>query len=296
MKHRLPLSLVATALLASSTSAADLPRRAAPPPVFVAPAFSWTGLYAGLNAGYGAASDTVRNTAPPAAGTDAQTVLTELNAARLSLHSQGFVGGGQLGYNYQFTPGSGFVVGIEADAQYADLSRRRSYKYPWDVSTDEAHSVGQHTLSARTSLDFLGTVRGRLGYAFDRVLVYGTGGFAYGQVDYQGTFTTAYTNTFTINGNTGADSDGTSFSAKSKKLQTGYAYGGGIEYALPVDSFLNFFKASAVTLRAEYLHFDLGQRSLIAKDTYVDVSTIKSKIRNDGDIGRIGLNYKFGSY
>lgn len=296
MKHRLPLSLVATALLASGASAADLPRRAAPPPVFAEPAFTWTGFYAGLNAGYGAASDTVRNTAPPAAGTDAQTILTELNAARLSLHSQGFVGGGQLGYNHQFTPGSGVVLGIEADAQYADLSRRRSWKYPWDVSTGDVHSVGRHTLSVRTALDYLGTVRGRLGYAFDRVLIYGTGGFAYGQTDYGGTFTTAYTNTFTINGTTGTDSDGTSFTAKSKKLQTGYAYGGGIEYALPGDSFLNFFKASAVTLRAEYLHFDLGQRSLVAKDSDVDVSVIRSKVRNDGDIGRVGLSYKFGSY
>lgn len=293
MKNKLSLSLIATALLTANASAADLPRRAAPPPIFTSPAFSWTGLYAGVNAGYGASSDSVRNTAPPAKGDDAQDVLTDLKASRVRLHSQGFVGGGQLGYNYQFTPGSGFVLGVETDAQYANLQRSRSRKYSWEGGTDTVHEVVARTYNVRNALDYLGTVRGRLGYAFDRVLVYGTGGFAYGEGNYKGTFNSAETYTFTADQNR---SDTVSFSSKSKKMLTGYAYGGGIEYALPTDSFLNFFKASAVTLRAEYLHYDLGHRSVVATNNLADVSSIKSKIHDEGNIGRVGLSYKFGGY
>ena len=79
-------------------------------------------------------------------------------------------------------------------------------------------------------MNFFGTVRGRLGYAFDRVLFYGTGGFAYGD------------------GGTGGDD-----------FRTGYTAGGGIEYAHAHDSFFNFFKSSAVTLKVEGLYVNLEQ-------------------------------------
>ncbi len=93
------------------------------------------------------------------------------------------------------------------------------------------------TNTYRTDLSFLGTVRGRVGYAFDRVFVYGTGGFAYGDVTQRVGFQTAAPLTY--------------FGSRSR-IDTGYAYGGGIEYALPTDSFLNFFRSNAVTIKAEY--------------------------------------------
>ena len=93
-----------------------------------------------------------------------------------------------------------------------------------------------------SSLDYFGTVRGRLGYAFDRTLVYGTGGFAYGSGSADRSF----------GGFAGNDS-----------FRTGWAVGGGIEYALPTDSFLNFFRSSAVTLKVEglYVNLDRGTRN-----------------------------------
>ena len=83
-------------------------------------------------------------------------------------------------------------------------------------------------------------MRGRLGYAFDRTLVYGTGGFAYGSGSADRSF----------GGFAGNDS-----------FRTGYAVGGGIEYALPTDSFLNFFRSSAVTLKVEGLYVNLDRNT-----------------------------------
>ena len=91
--------------------------------------------------------------------------------------------------------------------------------------------------SFRSGLDFLGTARGRLGYAFNTFLIYGTGGFAYGNV----------------NSRVVSVSNGTTDLQSQSGFNTGYVYGGGIEYALPTGSFLNFFHSSAVTLKAEYL-------------------------------------------
>ena len=82
-------------------------------------------------------------------------------------------------------------------------------------------------------------------------MIYGTGGFAYGDVFNKDTLYAP--NSSTVR-----------FFGSSDKTQTGYAAGGGIEYALPTGSFLNFFKSSAVTIKAEYLYYDLGSTTVLA--------------------------------
>ena len=99
-------------LLAGSACAADLPRRAAPPPPPLPPAFTWTGFYVGANAGYGFRGGSSRYS-DATYGT-----VTESGG------KGGFVGGGQIGYNYQITPGSGWVLGAEADLQATGFGRR----------------------------------------------------------------------------------------------------------------------------------------------------------------------------
>ena len=134
MIRKLLLASTATALLTGAASAADLPRRAAPPPVFTpVPVFTWTGFYAGFNAGYGfdASSNSAATVVDLPAGCPACSVAARRLAAGQvafsnSRSNDGFSGGGQIGYNYQFTPGSGFVIGIEADAQYVDFGRNRN--------------------------------------------------------------------------------------------------------------------------------------------------------------------------
>ena len=99
------LAAVASATLAASAGAADLPRRA-PPPVFTpVPVFTWTGFYVGVNAGYGWNNNDVSVTLPS-------------GATFTSDDEGGFVGGAQVGYNYQI---GALVLGLEADLQYADL-------------------------------------------------------------------------------------------------------------------------------------------------------------------------------
>ena len=266
---------LAGTMLAAMTglaAAADLPSRMAPP-VYAPPplpTFTWTGAYFGVNAGYAFDHEGDFRT---------QETLPGTTIRRQKVSSDGFTGGGQIGYNYQFGgfgglggTGGGIVVGVEADAAYTDLSRTRTLAY----GADAPISLFGTTTSYRSGLDYLGTIRGRIGYSFGQFLVYGTGGFAYGGVD----------NRVTVAGFGTGRNDST---------ETGYTYGGGIEYALPTSSFLNFFKSSAVTLKAEYLHYDLG-RSTVRVNAPGGANFATARVTNDGDLARIGLNYKFGSY
>ena len=278
-------------LLAGAASAADLPRRVAPPVFTTVPVFSWTGFYAGLNAGYGfdangsrgatvigttAASGIIANGADPGL-----VAFSNRNA------NDGFTGGGQIGYNYQFTPGSGVVVGVEADAQYLGFGTNRNTASFVGTPNADLTFVNPNGLS---NLDYFGTVRGRLGYAFDRTLVYGTGGFAYG------------------------GGGGSSFglpNSSSDTFRTGWAAGGGIEYALPADSFLNFFKSSAVTVKVEGLYVSLDRTSTngvfaysnatgaqysVSGTGYAATTGYASRRSDEFAVVRAGLNYKFGTY
>ncbi|MGO4571773.1 outer membrane protein [Microvirga sp. 2TAF3] len=146
------LSSVAILGFTASAMAADLPSRRHPAPVVAAvPVFTWTGFYAGVNAGYGWS-------------TNNDTVFVPGVGLVGNGNDGGFVGGAQLGYNYQMGM---FVVGAEADIQYADLGRNNNNGLGFNNSSD----------------DWFGTVRARAGVAFDRALVYATGGFAYGDAN-----------------------------------------------------------------------------------------------------------------
>src|SRR3954468_9024357 len=122
--------------LTAGALAADLPYGTvvAPAPFVPVPVFTWTGFYVGANAGYGFSD---RNSDD--FGGSGLSVLTNAGLAPVlplsgfnnfgfddRRNRDGFVGGGQIGYNFQLKPGSGWVIGIEADAQYADFGRRRN--------------------------------------------------------------------------------------------------------------------------------------------------------------------------
>jgi outer membrane immunogenic protein len=109
----------------------------------------------------------------------------------------------------------------------------------------------------------LGTVRGRIGWAFDRVLVYGTGGAAFAN------FKDQY------------NSPGFPFTASATSFTTGWAVGGGVEYAL----------YGSWTVRAEYLHVGFPSRS--ASATVAGPNTYTFAFKDSLDIGRVGINYKF---
>jgi len=257
--------------IASAALAADLPSRKAPP-VFAQPApppiFTWTGYYVGLTAGYAFNGDTGYTNFGNTAGTIA-AINSGARPGFMRTRSSGFTGGGEIGYNYQipntsYLGNGGIVLGIEADAAYVGPGSNSVYG-----------ALGGNSLfHSRT--EFLGTVRGRLGYAFDRVLVYGTGGFAYGGVNNRADF---------------YDAAGlTAFTGSRSTIKTGYAYGGGIAYAIPTTSFVNFMNAGAVTLKAEYLHYDLGSSNILIASG--GGASYTSRVKTQGDLVRAGIDYK----
>ncbi|WP_363350343.1 outer membrane beta-barrel protein [Methylocystis echinoides] len=236
------LAGVALALIAGSAIAADLPSRKGPPPAFVPPppAFSWTGLYGGVNIGYGfGAGGTSSNTWGYL--TDAGTGFFPTGGAySATANINGVTGGGQIGYNYQFSPW--LVVGVEADIQAADINSKNV------ASVGVGDGIfGPHVLTANSAhyLDWWGTVRGRLGLtlpSMPNLMVYGTGGFAYGGVNR----TVSVVDTFPLFSGWGTGVyDNTS---------TGWTAGGGVEWtpmAFPTWS-----------VKVEYLYTDLGSTPL----------------------------------
>lgn len=238
-----PAALLCLGLGIGSTLAADLPRRQVPPPLPLPPTFTWTGFYAGLNAGYGFA-DGAKSFTDPTYG-----------AVTQSGGHGGFVGGGQVGYNYQFTPGSGFVLGVETDFQgVASAKANAAY-----LGTTPYYNVSP-------SLDWFGTVRARVGYAFDRVLIYGTGGFAYGGGS-QSANAAAYPYTL------------------PDSVRTGYAVGGGFEYAF----------TEKLSAKIEALYVNLGKRSVTGAYYDASVPAYYGTGRSDSGftVARAGLNYRF---
>jgi outer membrane immunogenic protein len=124
-------------------------------------------------------------------------------------------------------------------------------------------------------LDWLGTVRGRLGWSpIERLLIYGTGGLAFGQS--QAAFSV-------VSPNAGPPL----FAFVSSSASVGWAAGGGIEYALPANW-------SNWSVKVEYLHYDLGRMTSSIFYQYApNSSTVTGQIRHNGNIVRAGLNYKF---
>lgn len=168
-------------------AAADLPYMKIPPSADV-PA-SWAGFYLGGQAGYGMDSVRWRNLG-------ASTFFSPLNAVTRDRGS-GVIGGGQLGYNFQYNR---LVFGIEGAASAADFDR--SFASPYFPATDVWSS----------KLTWLTTVTGRIGYGFDTWLPYIKGGFAAGNVE------TSIRNNAVISQGSG--------------VHSGWTVGGGVEVKL----------------------------------------------------------------
>jgi outer membrane immunogenic protein len=254
------LTLVASSGLAY---AADLPSRQAPPPAYVAvPVFTWTGFYVGVNAGYGFGGSKQNNVDIPAGTFASAPGVSGTLSPSSSGNDGGFVGGGQIGYNYQV----GHVVfGVETDIQYADLGHG-SGTYSTTFTGTGTLPTTFTAIDNRRNIDWFGTVRGRVGYAFDRFLVYGTGGLAYG----------------------GGSSSSTACSivACDDDTKIGYAAGAGVEYAFTPNW----------TAKIEGLYVNLGKagNGTYGYDAAGTVYTVSST-KQDQDFGvvRAGVNYKF---
>ncbi|MBS0247399.1 MAG: porin family protein [Proteobacteria bacterium] len=204
-------AFVPAVALSTPASAADLPLKA-PPPAYLPTYFTWTGLYAGINGGYGWSSSFADN-------------------------AKGAVYGGQLGYNMQF---GGLVAGVEGDFQGTTIKA--------------TETAGTTTVEGK--IPAFATVRGRLGYAFDRMMIYGTGGWA-------------YTRTKLSLSAPGGSVDGSAWSS-------GYAIGGGVEWAV----------WDRWSLKGEYLYVASG-------DVTLNVAGATATGSFKYNVVRAGLNYRF---
>lgn len=249
--------------------AADMPARyAKAPPPMVSPAYNWSGFYVGIHAGYTFGENDDITTTGQVAGNIANVV----GGARPGLvrdDRDGFIGGVQMGYNWQSSPN--WVFGVEADISYVD-NRRTTNVGTLSLPTAVPPNVPLNN-TYRTGMEYFGTFRGRVGYAWDRTMVYVTGGLAYGDVE----------NSSTLFGPAGQ----VQFAGGGRGIETGYTVGGGIEHAFSPNW----------SLKAEYLYYDLGSNT-------VNVAFVpggggggtgyNTRFENDGHIVRGGLNYKFG--
>jgi outer membrane immunogenic protein len=296
----LSVAVAVSAMLGiGAASAADLPVKALPYTA-AASVFSWSGFYAGVNAGYGWG-----NTSPAVdANLSDPATASFLNQAGVlggpafsrpfatSFHERGGIVGGQGGYNWQMS--SNWLVGLEADIQYAHISGSSTEtifllpnvffnNFPFNLNTD-------------STLNWFGTVRGRLGLlASPNLLIYGTGGLAYGQTKSSGSVLLspaglAGTNRVAGGLTFNCSSSGlptTCYSGSDSQTSLGWAAGVGAEYHI----------GGNWTAKLEYLHVDLGRQTVrmispsppSSPGVFMSYGFDPERL----DTVRLGLNYHF---
>lgn len=320
---KLLLSSAALAALAGSAIAADLPSIKFAP--VAAPAPLWTGFYAGLNAGgtWGS-GNTVNLTTLPAYLIHDENRVAERNyqsalynyalpnavgvPTSLAPNASGFVGGGQIGYNQQTSyNGLSFVAGIEADIQgIASGNSKASGTGITQVGRIVESYSSDKPITTVTNvtkdLNYLGTVRGRFGYlTTPTLLIYGTGGVAYGGVNLQSKTQSFAPTLSPLSEFTYAWAGKGGFS----DVKVGWTAGGGAEWM--------FMKGWS--LKAEYLYYDLGSvaynqgnagaiclpanrgifSGLNTSGQYWWANNTNISTRFNGNLARLGINYHIDS-
>jgi outer membrane immunogenic protein len=240
-KHILAgISMVALAAALQPAAAADLPVAYRAPHSYVS--FTWTGFYFGAHGGggWGRKDETISPFVfggalfgPPGTNVDIS----------------GGLAGGQIGANYQ---AGSWVFGVEADASWADLTG----------NTACASGIVGVAANCRAKVDALGTFAGRLGFALDRVLLYGKGGIAFANDKYELNSIAAY---------------------QSNETRWGWMAGAGIEY-----SFTDNWSA-----KFEYNYLDFGTRAVRFTDT-TGTLVLDTNIRERIHVAKAGINYRFG--
>jgi len=230
-----PAAMVAA--VAGHALAADLPTPNLPPPLPAA-VYNWTGFYLGINGGFGTGNS---NWSDGPIGTTG------------SFPTSGFLIGGTVGVNYQLGE---YVFGIEGDGDWTNLHGNSG------STCGAIAAVVPPPVSCQTQSQWLATVRGRVGYAFDRILLYGTAGAAFGNIQ------------------AGLNPPSTFDSS----IEAGWTAGAGLEVAF----------APNWTAKAEYLFVDLP--NACCTNVGKRGGTAGSIVSFNENIIRAGVNFKFGPW
>jgi len=242
-KIKLLCAAAAIAMFAGSAQAADFAAPESP---------SWTGGYIGVVGGYGWGDSDFE-----AVGVDALTqVVIPLSESEGSIDVEGFLIGGQLGYDFDM--GNGFVLGVVGDMSWSGVDGRECVDDDTCVPAEDDDSY------ASADLNWLATIRARAGFTTGSMLIYGTGGLAI--ADAEGGVT------FVENGTDPARSD--------SNTHFGWVIGAGAEFKVTEN----------MSLGAEYLHVDLGSEDYAFRGPNVDVLSSSDLTM---DIVRASLNFRF---
>lgn len=239
---------IGTALIATSAKAADIGPRYTKAPV-AAPLWNWTGFYVGGHVGGGFSEANVSAVQP----------LWPSDVGNFSTNGSGVVGGGQIGYNWQFAPN--WVLGIEGDISGTGI--RNNAVAPVTILGVPQPNVNHE---ADRNIDWMASVRGRLGWTSDRWMVYATGGAAWADVNYRTNFVGLPINV----------------SLNKNVTLSGWVAGGGVEYAV----------SNNWTVRGEYLHYDFGSETVV-NPTIAPGFNYSTTFDNKIHVVRGGVNYKF---
>ena len=261
-------AFAAAATLAGSAFAAE-PAPAPPPP----PPFTWTGLYVGGQIGYAWGNDDIfYNAYDPLTGTVFNP--SAFNVPIVSSTPSGVIGGAHVGFNYQIDkPTGNFVIGVEGSVDGTSL--RDHVAAPFGA-------FGGSSVSASTKTDIQGSIRGRFGISWDRLLLYATGGVAFG----------GFNTNYSFIGNTGAVlPGGPLFGTNSfSNTRVGWTAGGGIDYAV----------TNNWSVFAEYRYTSFGTFGNTWLDTAVFATTpslaggslFSSRTWSQNQV-QVGFSYKF---
>jgi len=235
-----------------------------------APVAPWNGFYVGGNVGYGWDSGSTGisalSTDPALAPALAAILAAGSYPTSLSSSAKGVIGGGQAGYNWQM---SQWLVGLEADIQASGIKGTAS-------RTLSPALFDATSTSVTKAIDWFGTVRGRLGILVTpQVLLYGTGGFAYGQA--KTSFTTTDL-TFGCVANASLCATGA-----SSAVRTGWTAGAGAEAMF----------APNWSVKLEYLYVDLGRASMNIPASTIPAIVFNTSAQFREQTVRVGLNYHF---
>lgn len=261
--HRLSFALitgVSAIALTQIAFAADMPVKAPAPPVAVP--YNWTGCYVGVNAGGGwgehAGDRGIINS-----GNGTLNAGTGVPVA-LDVGSNGIIGGGQAGCNYQTGQ---FVLGIETDIQGSSIRGSSTIFFP----SPNGGITDATTANGTERLNWFGTVRARVGItAMNNLLFYGTGGLAYGGVDSSASLVL----TPATDGN---------YAGSTSETNIGWTVGVGGEYMF----------ANNWSVQLEYLYLDLGSTDVRMLDPGRPGTFIDYSFHHRDNIVSAGINYKF---